>query len=183
MTTIDITQTDQEILKAIHLIEKMVITPGNGLPEELFLFISRLTPLVNVDLLIRNEQGKILLTWRDDPLFGQGWHVPGGCVRIGESFGDRISAVAATELGTRTLFMAKPLAIFETVDKTRPSRTHHVTLLFDCKLISPPALSQAFVKTSPQVGAWAWHAVCPDDLLQTDYRCWFSPEYDHVLMP
>lgn len=174
MTTIATTQTDQEILKAICLIDKTITSPGQGLPEELFLCVSRLTPLVNVDLLIRNQQGKILLTWRDDEIFGQGWHIPGGCLRLGESFGERILAVSENELGAQAVFAPTPLAIYETVDNTRPSRTHHISLLFECKLIGPPDQKREYVKASPQAGAWAWHSVCPTKLLQPAYRSWFQ---------
>src|SRR5438105_4861558 len=51
---------------------------GAGLPPEVFLFLSRVTPLLNVDLLIQDDRGRTLLTWRDDEFFGAGWHVPGG---------------------------------------------------------------------------------------------------------
>ena len=49
-----------------------------GLPEELFLYVSSITPLVNVDLLIKDDRGRALLTWRDDSYYGPDWHVPGG---------------------------------------------------------------------------------------------------------
>ena len=55
--------------------------PRDGLPEELFLFISELTPMINVDLLITNHQRETLLTWREDEFYGPGWHVPGGFIR------------------------------------------------------------------------------------------------------
>lgn len=163
-------QADQKILKAIQQIETLVLSPEKGIPEALFLFISRLTPLVNVDLLIRNEQEQMLLTWRSDAIFGQGWHLPGGCVRIGESFADRIAAVAANELGTGVTFAPTPLAVYETVDRTRPARTHHVSLLFDCKLTGQPRGYQKHTDKPPEAGAWAWHSSCPDDFLQADYR-------------
>ena len=40
--------------------------PSAGLPEALFLLVSRLTPLVNVDLLVQDEGLGTLLTWRAD---------------------------------------------------------------------------------------------------------------------
>jgi colanic acid biosynthesis protein WcaH len=158
------------MLEAIDYLESMVSDPRKGLPQELFLFISRLTPLVNVDLLIRNTQDQKLLTWRDDPIFGRGWHVPGGCVRLGESFAERIAAVAVGELGAVVTFEPTPLGIFETIDKTRSSRTHHISLLFDCTLVGDPDPQRKCGMESPRAGAWAWHSVCPDDLLQPPYR-------------
>jgi len=170
MTTITTSQTDQEILRAISVIDNAITAPDRGLPKELFLLVSRFTPLVNVDLLIRDKRERILLTWRDDEIFGQGWHVPGGCVRIGESFGERIAAVAAQELGTKVTFAPTPLAVFETVDRTRPARPHHVSLLFDCKLTSLPDLCSKHTAPPMKPGTWKWHSTCPDDFLQADYR-------------
>lgn len=167
-------QSDSEMLEAIRSIEARIRAPGNGLPEELFLFVSRLTPLINVDLLIRDVQGQILLTWRDDAIFGQGWHVPGGCVRLGESFGDRIFAVAESELGAQVAFEPAPLAIYETVDKTRSSRTHHVSLLFDCRLVGKLARQHKYSGDNPKAGSWEWHSHCPDNILQAGYRSWFT---------
>ena len=73
------------ITEAIVALEKHVPNPSEGLPDELFLYVSRITPLVNVDLLIKDENGRTLLSWRDDQYCGQGWHVPGGIIRFKEA--------------------------------------------------------------------------------------------------
>lgn len=156
--------------ETIRLLEGQVTDPCLGLPEEIFLFVSRLTPLVNVDLLIKNDCGHVLLTWREDPIFGRGWHVPGGVVRLGESFADRIAAVAAGELGVGVSFEAAPLGIFETVEPSRESRTHHVSLLFGCRLTGEPDPERMAEGEEPRGGAWAWYSGCPDDFLQLPYR-------------
>ena len=52
-----------------------------GLPEPVFRLLGRITPVVNVDLLVRNERGETLLTCRQDDLY-LGWHLPGGVVRF-----------------------------------------------------------------------------------------------------
>src|SRR4030042_2731238 len=72
------------IAEAIAALDRQVPNPSAGLPEELFLYISRTTPLVNVDLLIKDENGRTLLAWRDDQYSGKGWHVPGGIGRFKE---------------------------------------------------------------------------------------------------
>jgi colanic acid biosynthesis protein WcaH len=43
--------------------------------------------MVNVDLFISDDQGRVLLTWRDDEIFGAGWHIPGGMIRYKETAG------------------------------------------------------------------------------------------------
>lgn len=154
----------------IAAIESTIGNPRTGLPEDLFLFASRLIPLVNIDLLIRDPQGQVLLTWRNDEIFGQGWHVPGGCIRLGEKFADRIEAVAANELGVGVNFDTTPLGIFETIDDSRQSRTHHVSLLFGCTLRGDLDQQRRYNAKTPQAGSWAWHSECPDNLLQPPYR-------------
>ena len=158
---------------SIRYIERCVPSPGKGLPQEVFLFASRLTPLINVDLLIRNDEGHVLLTWRDDQIFGQGWHIPGGCIRLGETFSDRIAAVAETELGVTVTVSPNPISICETIDNTRPSRTHHITLLFECQLDCEPLQSNRYEDDHPKPSTWAWHANPPENLLQREYRTWF----------
>ena len=71
--------------EAIRLLDRLAGDPNQGLPEDLFLFISRITPLVNVDLLIQGPQHRTLLTWRSDEHHGAGWHVPGGIIRYKET--------------------------------------------------------------------------------------------------
>lgn len=139
--------------------------PHRGLPEELFLFISRLTPLVNVDLLIKDAQGQILLTWRDDGYDGPGWHIPGGIVRYKESLAQRIAQVAHLELGATVSHAAAPLALHEIVHPTRPARGHFISLLYPCTLTSALDSDRAHRGGVPQAGAWAWFASCPDDLI------------------
>src|SRR5258708_12556975 len=70
--------------------------PRNGLPDEVFHFIRKVTPLINVDLLIRRD-GRALLAWREDE-YDKGWHIPGGIVRFREAFHARIDAVALTKI-------------------------------------------------------------------------------------
>ena len=69
------------ISDTIAFLVKEVPDPSKGLPDDVFYYISRTTPLVNVDLLIKDEKGRALLAWREDQFSGKGWHVPGGIVR------------------------------------------------------------------------------------------------------
>ena len=83
---------------SIAAIESSVGNPSNGLPEDIFLFVSRLTPLLAVDLLIKDADGRTLLTWRDDEFYGRGWHVPGSILRYKETIGERVRACARDEI-------------------------------------------------------------------------------------
>ena len=67
--------------QAIHCFQEAMksegISPEKGLGTEGFRFASTLMPVVNVDLIVINEKKEFLLSWRDDPHSGTGWHIPG----------------------------------------------------------------------------------------------------------
>jgi colanic acid biosynthesis protein WcaH len=154
-----------EINKIIDLLESLIENPAESLPEDLFLFISRITPLINVDLMIKNEQKHTLLTWRDDGHWAPGWHIPGGIIRYKETIADRLKAVSAHELGAEITFEQEPLAVNEFVHPSRRVRGHFISLLYACKLISPLDENLKFEKGVPKPGEWAWHSRCPDDII------------------
>jgi ADP-ribose pyrophosphatase YjhB (NUDIX family) len=156
-------------------LQAVTTDPSRGLPEELFLYVSRITPLVNVDLLIRDKAKGILLTWRDDDEYGAGWHVPGGIIRFRETFSDRIHAVAHQELGASVAHGADPIAINQIISPTNAIRGHFISLLFDCELIS--RLDEALAAHGKaESGQWAWHKMCPPDLIVVHniYRSYFQ---------
>jgi len=154
-----------DIQQLIGQLEAMVEDPCQGLPEDLFLFISRIIPMVNVDLLIQNPAGQSLLTWRDDGYEAPGWHLPGGILRFKEPIARRIQAVAATELGARVRFDQGPLAVNEIRHPTRKVRGHFISLLYRCVLESPPEPGLQSTGSHPLPGQWAWHCGCPAELL------------------
>ena len=84
-----------------------------GLPEDVFLLVSQLTPLVNVELLIKDEEKGTLLTWRHDEFYGPAWHLPGGIVRFKELASTRIKKVAKSELGATVSFDREPIEVNE----------------------------------------------------------------------
>jgi ADP-ribose pyrophosphatase YjhB (NUDIX family) len=135
-----------------------------GLPSDVFLMVSRLTPMVNVDLLIQDDAGRILLTWRDDQYFGVGWHLPGGMVRFKEQAADRIRACARHELGVDVTHDAEPLMVLETVRGAR-DRGHLISLLYRCRLRGALDEQQRAASEAPAVGAWRWFSRFPPNMI------------------
>lgn len=156
--------------KAIGALDSAIQDASRGLPEDVFLFLSRMLPLVNVDLLIRDEARRTLLTWRDDAFYGPGWHVPGGIIRFRETAADRIRKTAQVELGADVDFAPDPIAIFEAIDPERKTRGHFISLLYRCTLLGPPAAELQYVSGVPAAGQWSWHAVCPPDMIDVHRR-------------
>ena len=155
------------INKSIAQIEKLVKDPSYGLPEEIFYLISRITPLINVDLLIKNKNGETLLTWRgEDETTKPGWHIPGGIIRYKEKIADRIHAVAKTELDAKVSFKNNPLAVNEIILK-QTNRGSFISLLYSCQLLEEPDPDKEFKRGIPNLGEWSWHNKLPKKLIAT----------------
>ena len=150
--------------------------PRQCLPTPVFRMVSQLTPLINVDLLIRDGVGRTLLTWRADEFYGPGWHIPGGIIRFKENIGTRITKVAESELGCTVTSDPAPLAIHEVMAPHRDVRGHFISLLYHCRLLTPPS-PELIALAQPQAGQWQWHEHCPDNLIKVHdiYRAWIAP--------
>jgi ADP-ribose pyrophosphatase YjhB (NUDIX family) len=160
----------------VKAIDAAVGDARTGLPEPVFALLSRLTPMVNVDLLIKNDRRETLLTWRDDELY-LGWHVPGGVVRFKERLAQRVDAVARTELGTTVTITPEPLAVNEIVTPHRDARGHFLSFLFACRLDGAPDPALRLDGGAPKRGQWAWHASFPPDMIPSHgiYRTFIDP--------
>jgi colanic acid biosynthesis protein WcaH len=169
--------TTARIRELVTELDSLFPDSRQGLPIELFYFVSRLTPLVNVDLLIRNDRGEILLTWRHDQFY-KGWHIPGGIIRFKETAAERIKAVAHSELGANVEADATPCEVHEKQNCQRDVRGHFISLLYEARLTSGLDDARKCVDVArPMDGQWAWHGPCPDLLLpnHASYRHLFQP--------
>ena len=137
-----------------------------GLPLDVFYFVSQLTPLINVDLLIKNKQGQVLLTWREDQFYGPAWHIPGGIIRFKEKIEDRIEQVARLELGATVKYAAEPIHIRGLINNERDIRGHFISMLYLCELTSNPLDGKSHKAGEPKQGEWAWHDKAPTNLLK-----------------
>jgi colanic acid biosynthesis protein WcaH len=145
---------DDALRRCLDVLETAVGDPRSGLPEDVFRFVSRITPLINVDLLIQDDRSRTLLTWRDDEFYGSGWHVPCGIIRYKESAADRIRACARAELGADVSSDPASLVVLEDI-REQATRGHHISLLFRCRLLGPPDVARQAVsdRRDPVSGA------------------------------
>lgn len=153
------------IKDAIAFLDKSISDPKVGLPEDVFYYISRTTPMVNVDLLIKDENGRTLLAWRDDQYTGKGWHIPGGIVRFKETLETRIKKVIETEIGVEVKFDLNPIAINQIINNKQDIRGHFISILYKCLLSSAFIPENKGLKETDS-GFLKWHKTCPDNLLR-----------------
>ncbi|RKG42759.1 MULTISPECIES: GDP-mannose mannosyl hydrolase [Acinetobacter] len=86
------------------------------LPDETFKSVIQHTPLISIDLIVRNEQGEVLLGKRVNAPAKGYWFVPGGRVRKNETLDDAFVRLVREELGIKsgiTRADAKFLGVFE----------------------------------------------------------------------
>ena len=153
-----------KIHETIEFLDKQISNPSLGLPEDVFLFISRITPMVNVDLLIKDENGRTLLSWRDDQYVGKGWHLPGGIVRFKEKLETRILKVAEKELGTVVEFDPVPIAINQIICEHN-TRGHFISILYKC-FLSSKYIPKNTGLSNKDKGYLMWHDSCPENMVK-----------------
>lgn len=150
--------------KAIDFLKQTVPDPTAGLPDEVFYYVSQTTPLINVDLLIKDEDRRTLLAWRDDKYSGKGWHIPGGIVRFKERLETRVKKVAESEIGTKVEFDPTPIALNQLIHDDRDTRGHFISILYNCFLTSNFTPGNGSL-SQKDAGYLKWHKKCPDNLL------------------
>lgn len=167
-----------DLNEAIAALEAHCTDPRSGLPEEVFLLLTRLTPMTNVDLLINDAAGRTLLTWREDSYNGAGWHIPGGVIRYKETAAHRIAEVARLELRCDLIAEDRPTALNECILESQTNRGHAVSLLYRCTLISTPPAALKYSGGKPRAGMYEFFNHAPDNLLKVHqmYRKYIGPQ-------
>lgn len=173
--------TDEQ-RQAVELLRQAKIDTDAGMPEELFLLVSSLVPLPNVDLLVVNQQNQLLLSRRCDPYYPKSWHIPGGCMHFHDDFALRIQETAVRELGCTVTFEETPLAVRNVIRKCSEElpqsreRGHNVAILFRCSLPDDYQIDNGN-RTEDDDGYLKWFNCLPDDFLAIQHV------FDDVLEP
>lgn len=119
------------------------------LPDDTFLDVIAATPLVSMDLLLRNAAGELLLGQRCNRPAQGCWFVPGGRVRKNETLAGAFTRLCQSELGQAfELAQARFAGVFQhfypdSVFGDMPD-THYVVLAWQLQLptgvaLDPPA--------------------------------------------
>jgi colanic acid biosynthesis protein WcaH len=135
------------------------------LDKENFAGIIDATPLVSIDLILRNERDEILLGRRTNRPAQGYWFVPGGRIRKNEKSQDALQRIAQAELGT-AIAPGKLLGIFDhfyadNYFEIEGISTHYVVLGYQSRLDSSTRL-----QPDAQHGELKWWPV--DQLLRSN---------------
>lgn len=110
------------------------------LPPDEFAFVVRRTPLVAVDLVLSDADGRILVGLRENEPAKGCYFVPGGVIRKNERIADAFARIVKTETGLdASLADARPLGAFEHFYETNffgdaSYGTHYVVLAYALRL-------------------------------------------------
>lgn len=108
--------------------------------NEKFLEVIDSTPLVSMDLLIEDKQGRVLLGKRLNKPAQGFWFVPGGRIRKNETLSDAIVRISKAELGVEiTLDKARLIGAFDHIYEdnfaaAKGINTHYVAMGYQVKL-------------------------------------------------
>lgn len=156
--------------KCVEKILETCSTPEKGLPENVFLMISGLVPIPNVDLIVLNDKNEILLSWRDDSFFQKGWSIPGGCLRFGETMKHRVFKTAEREIGKKIHIKEGPLTVRDAIRGDNDNlqyphmRGHNIAVPFLCVLDEPLDLTRQ-IKKRNEDGYLCWFRYVPENIL------------------
>nr|WP_199720518.1 GDP-mannose mannosyl hydrolase [Stagnimonas aquatica] len=127
------------------------------LPRADWLQVVRHAPLVSIDLILRDAQGRVLLGLRENEPARGLWFVPGGVIRKDETLDAAFARIARNELGlSLERRQASLLGVYE----------HHYTTNFACE----PGLSTHYVVLAHHLGLDGDFA--PADRQHRELRWW-----------
>ena len=132
------------------------------LPQHLFNYVSSITPLVSVELVITTPSKHVLLSWRDDGLYGPGWHLPGGVLRHKESLIDRIRTVASKECSVESFISCNFVQVNQIMNPNRDLRGHFIAFVYHLCIDHDPTLDNSILTN----GSLSLFSSAPSNLIK-----------------
>lgn len=130
--------TQKEITTAVKILRKTQAIPN--MPEALFEVYVTKGVMAILECIVRNREGKVLLTWRDDKFY-RGWHIPGGFIGVGESIEQALKRITRRELGAAA--NKAVFAGFFNYGSIDP-RSHTLSLTYTCQSQQTPKNGRYF---------------------------------------
>ena len=113
------------------------------LSREDFLKVVENTPLVSIDLIVFDSEGKVLVGLRRNRPAQNTWFVPGGKILKDERIAEAIQRISRAELGveissSQTHFMGVYEHLYPDNFAEKPGvSTHYIVLAYEVHLLSP----------------------------------------------
>lgn len=106
------------------------------LPDDIFQNIVKNTPLISIDLIIKNQQGQVLLGKRNNPPAKDFWFVVGGRILKNEKFHQAFTRLTMQELGqsfslNQATFIAPYQHFYDDSIFGNQISTHYVVLAYE----------------------------------------------------
>ncbi|WDZ97716.1 NUDIX domain-containing protein [Herbaspirillum sp. WKF16] len=147
----------------------------NLAPDDFALVIDS-TPLVSIDLLIRNAGGEVLLGLRRNRPAQDFWFVPGGRIRKNEALGEALRRIALAELGAEPQSWELQGAYDHIYDDNALGRaginTHYVAL--GCRCVLPPDSRIAPDAQHAELRWWPLEALLQDPRVHLNTKRYFQ---------
>jgi colanic acid biosynthesis protein WcaH len=149
-----------------------------ALPKSDFFNVVKNTPLISIDLIIRDPSGAILMGWRNNEPAKNTWFVPGGCIHKNERISDAFERIMRTEIALEIPFReARFVGAFEHFYSTNcfgdPGfGTHYCVLAHALRLDYRPN-----IKVDSQHSKFDWLTSSSTDV-HPHSRVYFDPLYD-----
>lgn len=106
------------------------------LSDDVFQIIINNTPLISIDLIVKNNQGQVLLGKRNNPPAKDFWFVVGGRIRKNETFHQAFTRLTMQELGQsfsldQANFIAPYQHFYDDGIFGNEISTHYVVLVYE----------------------------------------------------
>ena len=130
-----------------------------------------------MDLLVVDQQGRVLLSCPNDYHTDIGRHVPGSCIRFREIIEEALQRCAKSAFSTTIIHFTEPIKVYEFHWNTYRShvidqreRTHFITLVYACKLAGAYAFDKHNLPKG-EPGHLEWFNTMSEDILPIQ-RCY-----------
>jgi len=113
------------------------------LDKDTFFEVVKNTPLVSIDLIVRNIKGEVLVGLRNNEPAKGFWFVPGGRICKNEKISEAFDRISRDELGQSIpMNTAKQIGVFEHIHDTNFAeipgiKTHYIVLAYLIDLNEP----------------------------------------------
>ena len=134
--------------------------PPARIPESEFLHVVRVSPVVSMDLIVRNDRGEVLLGLRNNEPARGTWFVPGGRLLKDERLDEAFARISRDELGVAlsrddARFLGAYEHLYEKNFAGEPGfGTHYVVLAHEIEASGPIA-----TPADDQHGEFRWWSV------------------------